>query len=173
MGADRSRVLWQGLITGLVGYAVVAIYFAVGNLIEGRSPFYTAALMGGALFYGVRDLAGISIAPGPIFAYNGFHMIVFLMLGYVAAWLAQLAERGPHLWYVGVTFYIFIAFHVFGATFVLPAPLREAMLNWGTLGAGVVASVAMALFLIGVHPKLRAEMRDFAAQDSDLIDLRR
>ncbi len=173
MNADRSRWLWQGLVAGLIGYAAVAIYLAVGSLMAGRSPFYTAALMGGALFYGVRDLAGVAVAAGPVFAYNGLHLIVFLMLGFMAAWLAQLAERGPHLWYVGVTFYIVVAFHLFGATFMLPGPLREAMLNWGTLSAGIVGSIAMAAFLIGVHPLLRAEMRDFAAQDPDLIDLKR
>ncbi len=173
MNADRSRWLWQGLIAGLIGYAAVLVCLMVGSYMDGRSPFYAAALMGGALFYGVRDLAGVVVAPGPVFAYNGFHLIVFLLLGFTAAWLAHLAERGPHLWYVGVTFCIFVAFHMFGATFLLPDALRETMLNWGTFGVGVVGAVSMAAFLIAVHPALRAELDDFAAQDPDLLDMKR
>ncbi len=103
-------------------------------------------------------------------AYDGFHLILFLALGLFASWLARLAERGPHLWYVGVIFYLFIAFHLFGAVFTLPAPLRDSMLGWGTLLVGAAASLAMALFLVWAHPRLRAEFRDFAAQDADLAD---
>lgn len=173
MNPDRSKMLWQGVVAGLIGYATVVIFFAIVNAMAGRSPFYTAALMGGALFYGARDLAGVVVWPGPVLAYNGFHMIVFLALGIFASWLARFAERGPHLWYVGMVFYIFVAFHIFGAVFSLPAPLRDVMLGWSTLISGVLASLAMAVFLLVLHPRLRAEMRNFAAQDPDLINLRR
>lgn len=170
MNPDRSTMLWQGLLAGLIGYSTTVISFAVGNVVVGHSPFYTPALLGGALFYGVRDLAGVVVWAGPVLAYNGFHLVVFLVLGAFASWLAQVAERGPHLWYVGVTFYIFVAFHLYGVAFALPAPLRDALLGWGTMMCGMLASLAMALFLLWAHPRLRAEMHDFAAQDPDLVD---
>lgn len=170
MSPDRSRMLWQGMLAGLIGYFTVVMSFAVGNALSGHSIFYTPALLGGAVFYGIRDLASVVVWPGPVLAYNGLHMIVFLALGMLASGLAQFAERGPHLWYVGIVFYAFVAFHLMGAVFLLPAALRNEMLGWGTLLSGVAASLAMALFLLWMHPGLRAEMRDFAAQDPDLVD---
>ncbi len=170
MSSTRSNVLWQGMIAGLIGYATVAIVLAVVNVIAGRSPFYTAALLGGGVFYGVRDLSAVAVWPGAVLAYNGFHLLLFLALGMFAAWLAQIAERGPHLWYVGVTFFVLVAFHVFGMMFLLPPALRPVMLVWSALASGVLASALMALYLVMIHPMIREEMRDFAAHDPDLVD---
>ncbi len=172
MNPERSRTLWLGVAAGLTGYAVIAILFALENMMAGRSPFHTAALLGGAMFYGAGDLSAVPVGPGPVLAYNGVHLILFLGLGMIAAWLAEFAERGPHLWYVGMTFYFLVAFHLFGAVFVLPAALRDSMIGWGLLANGVAGSLAMALVLVWAHPRLRAEFRDFAAQDPDLADSR-
>ena len=173
MKPDRWSVWWQGLMAGLIGYATIAIAFAIVNLLGGRSPFYTAALLGGALFYGVRDLHVVEVWPGAVLAYNGLHLVVFLVLGVFASWLAKLAEKGPHLWYVGVIFFMFVAFHLLGAVFMLAEPLRAALPAWLMVTAGFAASAAMAGYLVWTHPGVRAEMTDFAAQDADLIDLPR
>jgi hypothetical protein len=167
---NRSRILWQGFVAGLIGYATVAVVFAAVNALSGLSPFYTAALLGSALFYGARTLSDVVLAPGPVLAYNGFHLVVFLVLGVFMAWLTELAQRGPHLWYLGMLAYVLVAFHAFAFVFSLPELLREALLGWGALGCGILASLAMGAFLFGVHPRLQAEMKDFSAQDADLAD---
>lgn len=173
MTSDRSRVMWEGLWAGLAGYFTIAIILAIGNALAGHSPFYTPALLGSALFYGVRDVADVRVWPGPVLAYNGFHLLLMLALGTIAAWLARVAERGPHLWYAGVLFYLLVSFHVFAIALAFAAPPLDAMMGWTMIAGGMLASLAMALLLLGLHPRLRAEIRDFAAQDRDLLDVPR
>jgi hypothetical protein len=170
MNADRSKVLWQGLVAGVIGHALVATLMAVTNVLAGRSPFHTAALLGSAWFYGLESPDELVIWAGPVLAYNGLHLILFLALGVVAAWLARLADRGPHLWYVGLVLGMFAAFHVLGLVLALPPALRGTMLDGTALAAGFVATLGMAAYLVWAHPKLRAEVRDFAANDPDLAD---
>jgi hypothetical protein len=167
---DRIRILWQGLVAGLIGYAVVAIVFSLTDAFAGRSAVYTAALLGGAYFYGARTLAEVVVAPGPVLAYNGAHLVVFLALGLFVALLTELAERGPQLWYVGMLSYFLVAFHLYALAFSLPDLLRDVMLGWGTLACGIAASLAMGLYMVWSHPRLREELRDFSALDRDRVD---
>jgi hypothetical protein len=93
MKPERIQVYAQGLVAGLIGYAMVAIVMAIANVILGRSPFHTAALLGSTMFYGLDDPSRLTIWAGPVLAYNGFHLLIFLGLGVVAAWFAHFAER--------------------------------------------------------------------------------
>jgi hypothetical protein len=170
MKPERSQLWWDGVAGGLVGYATVAIVIAAVNVVFGRSPFHTAALLGQAMFYGLADPAQLRIWPGPVLAYNGFHLVVFLVLGLAAAWFAQLAERGPQFWYIGAVMMLFVAFHLFGVFLFVTDPIRAALSPWMLLGAGFAAMIAMSMYLAGTHPRLRAEFRDFATFDADLVD---
>jgi len=170
MKPERTQVFSQGMVAGLVGYAVVALTFAIANVLMGRSPFHTAALLGGAAFYGLTDPARLVIGPGPVFAYNGFHLVVFLALGVATSWLAYFSERGPHFWYIGAVLMLFVAFHLFGAFLFLTEGVRAAISPWMLILAGFLAMAAMSAYLVWVHPALRREFRDFAAQDSDLAE---
>jgi hypothetical protein len=168
MKPERIEVCWQGLVAGLVGYATVAIVMAIGNVFLGRSPFHTAALLGNAVFYGLTDPSRLTIWPGPVLAYNGFHLLVFLGIGVVAAWLAYLSERGPHFWYIGVILMLFVAFHLLGVLLFVGERMRAALSAWEVLAAGVAAMLTMSAYLVWTHPRLRSELDDFAALDPDL-----
>ena len=85
MKPERAQWLTQGLIGGLIGYAAVAVFFVLVNLIGGRSPFHTAAALGSTLFYGLQDAANLVIEPGPVIAYNGLHLILSILAATVAA----------------------------------------------------------------------------------------
>ncbi len=164
MQPERTEVFREGLIAGIIGHVTVAVLFAIVNLFLGRSPFHTAALLGSALFYGLDDASQLVIAPGPILAYNGAHLVIFLALGILAAWLAFLSERGPELWYVGAVVYLFITFHTLGFFLVLTAGVREAVGAWTMVASGALASGAMAAYLIWARPKFREELLHFRTE---------
>ena len=88
------RALWEGLVAGAIGYAVVALFFVVVNVMQGWRAFHTAEALGLALFYGGVPAAGAGHA-GPVIAYNGFHLVLFLVLGMGAAWLAETDRCDP------------------------------------------------------------------------------
>lgn len=160
MRTQTRDVLEGGLYAGLIGYATVIVVMAFMNVILGRSPFYTAALFGSALFYGLKDPAALVVAAGPVLAYNGAHMLAFLALGLGASWLVALAERHPTAQYVFLIVLIFIGFHVFGALLLFAEPLLGAA-GWWQLGIGTLAAAfAMGWYLWRAHPLLQRELHD-------------
>ncbi|NIQ57926.1 MAG: hypothetical protein GWN71_32480 [Gammaproteobacteria bacterium] len=164
MGPFGKRVLTEGLVAGLIGFVVVALFFVVLNLAQGRSPFYTAALLGATLFYGLEDPADLVVWAGPVLAYNGVHLLVFLVLGVVAAWLASEAERGPQFWYLALSLFILLVFHMYGAVLWFADVLRGALPWWAVGGASLGAGIAMIAYLWRAHPRLRRQFREYEDQ---------
>jgi len=151
-----GRTIEQGLLAGLIGFGTIAGVFAIVDLVSGRSPFYTAAVLGNALFYGVQDPSFVTVSIGAVLGYSMVHLVVFLVFGMAAAALATLADRGLQLWFVALFFFIFISFHLYAAAQAVAAPMREALPGALVWGAGVAASLVMAAYLIRVHPRMRA-----------------
>lgn len=155
MRESVRRVLGQGTVAGVLGYLIVAGIFAVVNLAAGHSPFRTAAELGAALFYGVHDPAQVAVTPAYVFAYNGAHLMVFLLFGLAAAWLASLADRGMQLWYVALFFFLFVSFHLIAGVQALAVPMQEAISATMVWVAGIAAALVMAAYLVWAHPSLR------------------
>jgi len=55
-----SRIMREGFIAGLIGAGAVALWFLIVDVIAGR-PFFTPAMLGSAVFWGVRDPAQVGI----------------------------------------------------------------------------------------------------------------
>jgi len=155
MTVSKSTVLAQGAIAGLIGYATLAITMTALDLISGLSPFHTAAVLGATLFYGVSDTTGLAILPDYVLAYNGAHLLAFLAFGVIAAALATVADRGRQLWYVSAFFYVFVAFHSIGAVQALSAETRASLSASAIWVGGIVASAAMAVYVVRAHPRMR------------------
>ena len=164
MKDETRRVLEQGLVAGVLGHITVALVFAVENLAAGRSLFYTPALLGGYLFYGVTDPAQLQIQAGYVLAYNGTHLLVFLAFGVIGAWLAMIADRGWQLWYLSVFFFLLVAFHIFGFVQLTAQPLRGAFSDATLWIAGTAATAVMAAYLLRVHPLMRAQLAHWQEQ---------
>jgi hypothetical protein len=151
------RVWTEGMVAGIVGYAVVDLSFAIVNVLLGRSPFFSAALLGSRLFFGLDDPSELVIQVGPVLAYNGAHLVVFLGLGFVTAWLANFAERGPSFWYIGLVMFLVIVAHVVAAFLVLTEPLRAVLSAWHVLATTFLATLAMTGYIWWIHPRLHEE----------------
>jgi hypothetical protein len=155
MTTSWRHTLSQGLIAGIIGFATVAVVLAVANIAGGRSPFYSANVLGSVLFYDVTDPASVPVTVLPVLAYTAIHLAVFVAFGLVAAALAALSDRGWQLWFVGLFFMIFISFHMFAAVQLLAAPARTVLSEAMIWVAGVAASIAMIGYLVRAHPGMR------------------
>jgi len=150
--ASETRPPWvvNGIIAGLLGGAVVAVFFFVVDWLAGR-PFWTPYALGSALFLAERVEPGT--APGAILilAYSVVHGVVFIAAGVPAASEVNAraaAMRGPGSALVLAAVF-FSGFELF---FLLLGQLFfEGLI--GTLGvarvtvANGLAAVAMAAFL--------------------------
>ncbi len=150
--AERS-VLREGIVAGLIGAAVVAIWFFAFDLLRGR-PFLTPTLLGSFVFFGINTPAGLSPALGPILGYTVLHGLAFVAFGVVAASMMAMSEREPALFIAFVI--LFAAFEVFffGVLSVLGRAMQTALVWWSVLIGNLLASVAMLWFFFRAHRAL-------------------
>jgi len=150
--AERS-VLREGIVAGVIGAAVVAIWFFVFDLLRGR-PFLTPTLLGSFVFFGVNAPAGVEPAVGPILGYTILHGLAFVAFGVVAATMMAMSEREPSLFIAFVI--LFAAFEVFffGVLSIVGRAMQAALVWWAVLIGNLLASIAMLWFFFRAHRAL-------------------
>lgn len=165
MRTETEVILRGGLFAGLIGYVTIVVFFAGLNLIGGHSPFHTAALLGSALFFGLRDPALLQVTPAAVLTFNMVHALVMLAVGFLTSWLVAKSEKYPVLQFAVLFALIFVGFHLFAAVVFFAGPLmgRGAWIEIAL--ASVAAAVAMGWYLLRIHPELRQELRDVQMGD--------
>src|SRR6266699_2506500 len=82
-----TRILREGFIAGLIGAAAVALWFLIVDVIAGR-PFFTPAMLGSAVFWGVHDPAEVEVAPPTLYlivvSFAVFEFGFYIMLAVLA-----------------------------------------------------------------------------------------
>lgn len=156
----RSRVLYEGLIAGLLGFAVVALAVGVLDVVAGRSFFHTPSLLGQVVIGGFGEPTPGVIEPGPVFAYNGLHMLVFLAVGMAVSWVVFEVELHPVLWYVAFFALMSLVLLSFLLLAVVARPHREELSAGVLVTANALGALAIGLYLHAAHPRLRTEVEE-------------
>jgi hypothetical protein len=161
----EHRVVREGLIAGLVGATVVAVWFLVIDLIQGRVLFTPAAL-GSAIFLGARGAAEIQVNAAMVIGYTVLHIGAFLVTGFIASALISEAEKDPPM-LLGLVL-LFVTFEVlfFGLIAIMASWLLDSIRWWTILVANLIAAGAMGLYLWRAHPSLRTELRKPLEEES-------
>ena len=145
-----GSILRQGVIVGSIGYVTIVLFFATLNLIAGRPFYFTAEVLGTALF----GLAGA----GAIIAANGLHIVFTIVLATIATTAVWVVERQPVAWYIA--YFTLLMAVVVGTVFLgLVASQYAVATTWpGIAAANVLATITMGATLWWMHPRLRAIM---------------
>jgi hypothetical protein len=152
------RIILEGFVAGLIGAAAVAIWFLVVDAVNGR-PFYTPAMLGSAVFDGLRDPTLVQIEFRTVIMYSMIHVLAFLGVGTVAALLVAEAEEVPHMVWLLVVFFAVFEFGFYIVVATTLTPLLRA-LAWVNVAIGnLIAAVGMGYYLWRAHPKLREELQ--------------
>lgn len=150
-GAPRS-VLREGIVAGVIGAAVVALWFLVADLARGRA-LQTPAFLGAALFLGTGD-PGVQATAGHLLGYTAVHGLAFVAFGMVAAAVIAASEREPPL--VIAVVILFAAFETFflAVVGVLGRAARDLLPWWEILTANFLAAAAMLGYFLARHRAL-------------------
>lgn len=147
-------LLAQGIVTGLVGAAAVALWFFALDLAAGR-PFGTPAALGSAIFLGAGGISEVRLTPGIVAAYTAFHLGVFALAGLVFVRVAAALERAPSLFYLALLAFIVLEAVSFGAMVAFAGWVVGALSLWA-IGVGNLLGVAgMAWWVWRSRPALR------------------
>jgi len=152
-----TRIAREGLVSGLLGAGAVAVWFLVYDVAAGV-PLRTPALLGAALFHGLRDASALVITAPLVAEYTAVHGLAFVLFGWVAAALLALADREPRLLFAFIM--LFCCFEVF--TFAMIAALAQWLLEaiawWTILAGNLLASGVMLGYFLRGH---RVAWREF------------
>jgi len=149
----------EGIFAGLLGAAVVALWFLVIDMVVGR-PLYTPAALGSAMLYGAAAANAVLISPATVLGYTVYHLAAFILLGIIASALITQAERFPPLFFGLIL--LFVVFETFVVLLVamLGAWLMRELAWWSILVGNVLAAAAMGVYLVRRHPELSGTLHE-------------
>jgi len=153
MARAGASMLREGVVAGLIGAAVVALWFLVFDLARGK-PLLTPALLGAAVFYGVNTPIGLEPTLGTVVGYTIIHGLAFVAFGIIASAVIAASEREPAL--VIAVVILFACFETFflGVVSVLGASVMGALVWWAILVGNFLAAVAMLWYFLLRHRTL-------------------
>jgi hypothetical protein len=157
MAGPQRSVLREGIVAGLIGAAVVAVWFFVYDIARGE-PFRTPTLLGAFVFFGVQTPTGLDPSVGLILGYTVLHGLAFIAFGVIAASLMAMSEREPAL-FIGFII-LFACFEAFFFAMVQVFGLSKAgeLTWWSVLVGNLLASVAMLWYFFRAHRALRQSL---------------
>jgi hypothetical protein len=151
-----AKIVKEGLVIGLIGYATVALLYAVFDLVSGHGFLFTVNLLGKALFSGFLNLseltAPLQLDMTVIFWYNAFHLLTALVIGLLVISFIELTDRQPSQGQF-VLFILFLGF-VFTVVAVgfLTSPISMFIPWWSIVIANLASVIAASYYLFKKHP---------------------
>ncbi len=153
---DKHNLLREGALTGAIGAIVVAGWFLITDMVQGR-PLSTPSVLGQVILYGITDPVVSPPATGAVVAYTLLHFGAFALFGVVITQMIHWAMSSPlarfGLMIVAVVFELFffmVTYALFtGTSFLFPW--------WSVLAANTLSLAAMSYTLIRRHPGLRQQ----------------
>ncbi len=151
----------EGVIVGLLGAGVVALWFLIVDSVAGR-PLFTPGALGSALLYGASGPDAVIVSAGSVIGYTLFHLAAFLLFGLVVSALVAQTEKYPPLVFgLIILFVVFETFFVFMAA-MLGAWLLRELAWWSVLLGNLLAAVSIGAYIWKTHPALRDQLGDEA-----------
>src|ERR1044072_843775 len=147
--SERAMICLDGVIAGLFGAAIVAIWFLFMDTVT-RLPLYTPTVLGEGLLLGeqsLRSTTGELVSLKLTVMYSGVHGLVFMVLGMIAAYLFLLSKRKLHLGILLIELFAGLELGFVGTAFVVAKPVLDE-LAWPIVLTGhFLAAAGMACYL--------------------------
>lgn len=143
----------DGIVTGLLGAAVVALFYLAVDAARGH-PLMTPTVLGQAFI--LHDpVTPTTPDLTAVLAYTCFHVFAFIFFGFVLAALVRASEASSLARYAMVQ--VLVAFMVFfyGVVSIGSEVVRGTLPFVGVLAANALAGAVMTGWLWRHHPKLR------------------
>ena len=140
----------EGVMAGLVGGIVVAIWFMGYDLASGNL-FHTPAILGAMVFGNANPTDGIQVTLPLVLGYSILHFFAFVMFGLVLATLLASSESEPFM--VLAALLLLAVFEVFFVGFVslIDQSALEVLGWWKIVAGNILALIAMATYFIRGH----------------------
>lgn len=157
--AAPHRTLRDGALAGLVGAAVIALWFLIIDTIDGRPLFTPATLGRGMLGILMPGQEGLSVGT-LVTAYTLFHVAAFLVVGLLAAFVADVAEREPSILWAFVLLFAVVEVGIYILVAILDVATPLGSHAWLPIMVGnLIAVLTMGAVFWRRRPALREQFR--------------
>ena len=149
----------QGIRAGLAGAFTIAIWFALVDVLRGQ-PLHTPTVLGVALFKGpsaLADPANLDPSFEMVVGFTWVHMLLFVIVGMVAARLMELAEHDSHVGFGIVLLFCIFEFVFIAACTILAEPILAELTMPAILVGNLLAAAAMGLVFWRAHRRMTIE----------------
>jgi hypothetical protein len=151
-GAGAGEFVLEGMMAGLIGASVVALWFLLLDVLL-REPLFTASLVADRLFGPDTDAHALPVDLARVSAVTALHGLSFVLFGIAAAWVVSRHTVRPSL--PALLFALFAALEgvfLLGSETVAPGA-ASAIGHAQAVAANALASFAMALYLRRSQPR--------------------
>src|SRR5512144_1338989 len=147
--SERAMICLDGVIAGLIGAAIVAIWFLFMDTVT-RLPLYTPTVLGEGLLFkenGLASNSGELVSLKLTLMYSGVHGLVFMLLGLIAACLLLLSKRKLHFGIVLIALFAVLELGFVGTAFFVAKPILDELAWPIVLTGNFLAAAGMACYL--------------------------
>lgn len=152
----RTHALREGITVGLIGAAIVMLWFFIVDLAAGV-PLRTPALLGAALFDGARSEV-VTPTARLVVGYTAVHLAGFVALGLGVAGLFALAEREKRVLALIFMLGCCLAVVFLAMVYLLAQWLGQAVTPAIFLAGHILGAAAMVAALAHFHGRLLRRM---------------
>jgi hypothetical protein len=150
-------VVSRGVVTGVIGAVVVAVWFFFVDIISG-TPLRTPAALASALLIGASSPGGIVVTFGLVAAYSVVHVVAFAIAGVVFVALAEQLERAPAMGLLVLLAAIVLDSLVLATISVGAQWVLGSIGWWSVVVANLLAVIAMGWQVWRTHPVLQRRL---------------
>jgi hypothetical protein len=158
------QVIREGVVAGLIGAAVVAVWFLAYDTLRFHA-FRTPALLGAAMFEGLRDSAMVTIRADLVLGYTLLHVAAFCVFGIIAATVVAAAEREPRFLLALVILFLSFEIVFLGVVSAVDQALVGALVWWNIAIGNLLAAAAMVTYFYLGHRTLGARLLERWGED--------
>ena len=160
-----SRIVREGIIVGLIGFAAVALFYVAFDFLAARGFLFTVNLLGEAVFFGLRDpgVLGIPIAVNlnAVLLYTALHLVTALIIGVFVSWLTAHLEGPPsEVRLASLLIAAGFLVTIFGIG-MISNPIKALLPWWSVVVANALAVVVAGAYLLKRHPGLGRRLLSF------------
>lgn len=155
--AEVSRLYQDGIVAGVIGAAVIALWFLIIDALNGQ-PFYTPTVLGTALFKGGVGLdapESLAINLDMVLMFTWVHGLVFIILGGIASRLLGIAEQNPNLGFGILLLFVVFEFGFVAVNLAFAEVVLKALAWQAVLVGNLLAAASMAGYFWWRHPNLK------------------
>lgn len=161
-------MLRDGVIAGLIGACVIAVWFLIVDVIAGH-PLRTPETLGRGLIAVFGPTLQSDSTGKFVLVYTVFHFAAFIVVGLIASVVVYLAKAEPSILLGFVVLFVATEIGFYGFTSLLHEASPLMSLAWYQVMVGnLLAAAAMGYYFWRTHRELPGEFRRSLDWDADV-----